>query len=382
MKVRGLIKGISLLTLLGLVGACKTSGNASRLDEDRGELVLQSSGDKNSVLPDLKESRVASKTVEKLDKEIENNPRDVDSLLNLAQVQLLRGDLNQAEENCRKALRVDLKNRDAKKIMAEVAIRRGNHDMAAIILNGLGGAATKDSQILNMMALIALKKGENAAALAYFKKALSANPTDVAVRMNLGVLYLEYRQLAAASVEFERVLGIVPDHGDAKMHLAVIKASRGDLNSAESTYREVLARDRANPVALYNLAVVQNQKGDYDDALESVKSYMKTPYARSSETAEIFALIEDIKRRKTAKGEKVSDNEINVLAAKLRSGANTADDDELEAPVLKPSKSTRQARKGPVETVDMPSDDGIKTPDSMRESPDSEINRLEKELAK
>lgn len=384
MRTQGIIASLALL--LGAYGAtgCKTTAQtATKVDEQKGELVLQSSGDAKSAMPDFKEDRTTTRAVSTLEKEIENNPRDVASLVNLAQLQLVRGDLNKAEESARKALRVDLKNRDARKVMAEIAVRRGQHDMAAIILNGLGGANTKDSEILNLMALVALKKNENAAALGYFKKALQANPNDVAVRMNLGVLYLEYRQLNAAGVEFERVLGMMPEHIDARLHLAIIKSSRGDLDYAEKTYKDVLARDDSNPLALYNLAVVQNQRGQYDAALDHVKSYMKTPHARSADTSDVFALIEDIKRHKVAKGEKVNDDEFQALSAKLLTAPTNKpvnSEDEMGGPVLNSKKKPEAIAKK--STVDAgPEDDGI-APVGQKESGDEEINRLEKELKK
>ena len=162
-------------------------------------------------------------------------------------------------------LKRDLKNRNAKLILAQIYYRRGFYDMTEIILNSLGKYAEKDSLALNLRALIALKNDQPAYALNHFKRALKFNPGDIAARMNLGVLYVYYRQIDAAAVQFERVLKSMPNHVDAKLHLGIILASRGSMTAAEDLYKEVSA-DPDNALATYNLAVLGEKIKNYDDS--------------------------------------------------------------------------------------------------------------------
>ncbi len=334
---RGIQKIALTVTVAILLTACKTSAPATRLTGHNEAIEVHSTSDRRSAMTDPKQDTTVGNTVKNLANATKKNPRDVTALLNLAQLQLAQGRLLEAEETAKRALRHDLKNREAKKVLAAVAIRNQNYDLAEIILNGIGGVRLKDSQVLNMLAMIALQRSQNQEALGLFKQAMKIDPSDIAVRMNLGVMYLKYRQLGEASVQFERVLKIMPEHIDAKLHLAIVRASRNQGDVAIAMYKDVLGRKKNNPLALFNLAVVQRTKEEYDDAIDNLKAYLKTGHARSSDNDQVFALIDSIQTEKTAKGEKVSDEEIQSLAAKLKQGEGGND------PSRPKEKSVREA---------------------------------------
>lgn len=335
---RGQINSVFAATLATmLLAGCKTSAPSTRVTAHNQAVEVHSTADRRSAMTDPKQDSTVTGSVRTLTSDTKKNPKDVSALLNLAQLQLAQGKFNEADETAKRALRHDLKNREAKKILAAVAIREQKYDLAEIILNGIGGARNKDSQVLNMLAMIALQRNQNAEALNLFKTAMKLDPSDIAVRMNLGVMYLKYRQLGEASVQFERVLKIMPEHIDAKLHLAIVRASRGQHDVAVAMYNDVLARKKNNPLALFNLAVAQKSKEEYDDAIDNLKAYLKTGYARSSDNDQVFALIDSIQTEKAAKGEKVSDDEIQALAAKLKEGEGGND------PSRPKEKSTREA---------------------------------------
>lgn len=314
-KMKNLLGALAVIALWST--GCTTAEKVTKVEGDNSRITVFSSPDKRSTLPDAQSSRPMEKAVNKLAAEVKTNPADVKSLLNLAQIKVVGAQLDEAEALAKQVLRLDLKNSDAKKLLAEVALRRDNYDLADIILSGLGGSASKDSQILNMLALISLRKGESSQAMALFKRALQLNPEDVSVRMNLGVMQLKFRQLNAAAVQFERVLRTVPGHLDAKLHLAVIKMSRGQKAEAVEIYKSILAVRKDNPLALFNLAVVQKQGGEFDDALDNLKRYLKTRPTDGNQTSEAFALIDEIQNERAARGEQVSDEEIQTLAARM-----------------------------------------------------------------
>ena len=230
---------------------------------------------------------------------------------------MAEGNLEDANKYCRKALKYDLDNKDARLILAQVYFRRGYTDMADILLNSLGKAADKDPKALNLKALIELNKDNPSLAMNLFKTALRYSLGDVATRMNLGVLFVYYRQIDKAAVQFERVLKVMPDHIDAKLHLAVVKTSKGQLEQAENLYRDVLDADSKNAIATYNLAVLAEKRDEFDDSLEYVKKYLNSNYAKSKSNKEVFAMIERLKVKKDMRGDRVSDSEIQELAGKI-----------------------------------------------------------------
>lgn len=341
-----ILKTTTVLGLVAMLCACASSGSIAKVDPLRKKVELQSSMDTRSAMPDLRNEKSVNSSIEKLKASLASDPHRVSTLLNIAQLHLIQNQFKAAEEYCRRALRVDLKNEEARKILAQIYFRKGNFEMASIILNNLGGMRSKDSKVLNLLGMIAIREGRNAEAREYFTTALKVNSSDIAVRMNLGVLYVKYRQLANASVEFERVLKLMPDHNDAKLHLAIIKTARGDYKTAESIYSDILDRRKDNPLALYNLAVLEKNRKNYGHAVDVLKKYLSTGYARKAKNSEVFALIEDIRRNQSSSQTRVSDDEIQQMADRaVESGGDSAAvEEETSEPAQAAPAPTRKAK--------------------------------------
>ncbi len=347
------------LVSLWLLGGCATTGQVTRIDKEKRRFELQSQDDGKSAMV-ANEDSMTKNLIAKLEVRIKDNPRDLDAMINLAQAQLASARFDKAENAVRDALKVDLKNEPARKILAQIYYRRGNLEMAQIILNGLDAINSKDSQVLNLLGMIALRQDKPEFALLAFQEALKHNPSDIAVRMNLGVLYVHYRQLGLASIEFERILKIMPEHPDASLNMAIIESSRGNLDKAELLNKKILSVSKSNPIAIYNMAIIEEKRKNFDKALEYVKAYLDLDYAKKRNNQEAFALIDKIRGEKEAMGERVSDKDIMSLAAKAQKGRidRTGDDKEFvdaeprlrqEAEAQK--TSTKAAVDAPKETV-------------------------------
>lgn len=327
MKAKLLAIGLSGLWFLE---ACSTTGQVARIDKEKRRFELQSQDDSKSAMA-TNDDKGNQDLVAKLERRVEEQPRDIESLINLAQAHLAMGKYDKAETVCRNALRVDLKNELARKILAQIHYRRGNLEMAQIILNGIDASSSKDSEVLNLLGMIALRKDNPDFAMQSFREALKHNPSDIAVRMNLGVLYVHYRQLGLAAVEFERVLKVMPEHPDANLNLAIIETNRNNLDRAEDLYKKVLSVSKNNPVAIFNLAIVEEKRKNFDKSLDYLKAYLDSDYAKKKNNQEVFALIDKIRLEKEAlTGERVSDKEIMSLAAKANKQSQTKGNGDKE----------------------------------------------------
>ncbi|GEM_PF-998986 len=319
---------------LAFLAGCTTTSQVTRIDKEKRRFELQSQDDAKSAMK-ANDDALTQKLVDSLEKRIKDNPRDLNALINMSQAQLAMGRYNEAERFCRDALRVDLKNETSSRILAQIYYRRGNLEMAKVILNGIHATKSKDSQVLNLLGMIALRQNQPELALFNFQEALRNNPSDLAVRMNLGVLYVHYRQLGLAAVEFERILMAMPEHPDANLHLAIIESNRGNLARAEELYKTVLNRSKDNPVAIFNLAVLEDRRKNFDKAIDYLKRYLDTDFARRKNNQEVFALIDKVKNEQEAlTGKRTSDDDIMKLAARKtpgRTDPKTTDQEFVEA---------------------------------------------------
>jgi len=350
----------AILALL-VVSGCKTTGPSTNVDPSRNEIQLHSSGDTRSALPVGDDVSGFQRATNSLAKHVKKNPTDLRAQMDLAYAHIAANDLDEAEVLAKGVLRQDLKNQEVRKILAQIAIRRGQFDMAEIFLGAVGGTDSKDTSVLNMLAMIEMRRSRPAYAMAIFKKALGLNPGDVAVRMNLGVLHLKYRQMNQAAVHFERVLKVVPGHQDARLHLAIIKALRGETEVARETFKDILSAKENNSLALFNLAVVERQTGEYDDALDYLKKYLKSAQGRAAQADDVFALIDSIQKQRASKGQDITDDEMQSLAAGV-------DKSERVANSRSPGKDSKSSEGSPQKV------------EPKEESGDDEIEALERDL--
>ena len=308
----------NLLLSGALLASCQTLETGGKVvDSNRKEVIISSNGDDRSALPQGRKDTSLTKARERLEAHIKTSPKDLKALLSLAELQLAQDNLAEAETTSRRVLLLDVKNQDARRVLAQIAIRRNNYDMAMIFLTALGGEQSKESSVLNMLGLVAFNRQDNGEAMRMWKQALNLNPGDISVRMNMGVLYLKNRLLAQASTQFERVLKVAPNHQDARLHLAIIDAARGKNKEAIETYKSILTQDATNQLVVFNLAAAQKNVGQFDEALENLKKFIKISPETSENTSQAFAMIDDINNLKLAKGEKVSDEDLVALAQEL-----------------------------------------------------------------
>ena len=140
---------LGLLAFISSLVGCKTTASSVvNVDQNRGQLSLYSSGDQRTTLTGAQKQEQATKIESTLKQELHDQRDDIPSLISLAEVEVSLKQLDAAEKNCHSILRKDQGNKEARKILAEIAMRRGNYDMASIFINSIGAAANKDSSAL------------------------------------------------------------------------------------------------------------------------------------------------------------------------------------------------------------------------------------------
>ena len=313
-----LMKVVTLFLVLVLFGCQTTKSKISRVDKDRKQLTLYSTKSTPTAMPDPKQDRSIKTTIKTLENHIAKNPKDKNAYLGLAKLHLVTENFRGAKKNASRALELDLKSVEAKKILAQTAYRNKNYNLASIIIDNLGGVKSKDSEIVNLLALIAIQNDKTSQAKALFNEAIRINPRDLAARMNLGILLMNHYQVKEAGIEFERVLRVFPEHLDAMMYTAVVESAAGKHEDAEKKFKKVLKENPSNPIALYNSAVLYKRMQKYDKALVNVRKYLKTPLAKRSSVDGAFAMIDEIKDAKARSGKSpITDEEVQKLADQL-----------------------------------------------------------------
>jgi len=166
-----------------------------------------------------------------------------------------------AVRHARLSLAGDASNIEAYSNLARIYYRRGNFDVAKlVILNALKMPdGPNNPDLHNILGLVELERNDVTEGIRQFEKAVELAPEHVPALLNLGAVVLNVRDYPRALKLFEKVLALEPDSITAEISVAVAKRGMGDLAAADSIYQDILKRDPENAIVQYNLGVLEHE---------------------------------------------------------------------------------------------------------------------------
>ncbi|HWD93183.1 MAG TPA: tetratricopeptide repeat protein [Verrucomicrobiae bacterium] len=121
---------------------------------------------------------------------LRRDPKNVNTLANLATVQLEMGHLEDAEKNLQAAVAITPDDAFTLSILGNLKFRQGKYDEALDALSRAAKAEPRNAEIQNFLGLTLSQKGMRNAAEAAFRKAILLNPNYAGAQNNLAVFYL------------------------------------------------------------------------------------------------------------------------------------------------------------------------------------------------
>ena len=121
---------------------------------------------------------------------LRRDPKNINTLANLATVQLEMGHLEDAEKNLKTATAVAPDDGFTLSILGNLKFRQGKYDEAMDALSRAAQAEPQNAEIQNFLGLTLSQKGMRSAAEAAFRKAILLNPNYGGAQNNLAVFYL------------------------------------------------------------------------------------------------------------------------------------------------------------------------------------------------
>jgi len=129
---------------------------------------------------------------------LRHDDKNVNTLANLATIQLEMGHLDEAEKNLKTALAVAPDDAFSLSILGNLKFRQGKYDEALDFLSRAAKADPKNPEIQNFLGLTLSQKGMRPAAEAAFRKAVILKPDYGGAQNNLAVFYLTEQPPALA----------------------------------------------------------------------------------------------------------------------------------------------------------------------------------------
>ena len=173
-----------------------------------------------------------------LRQQVQLRPNDGVNRATLAAILEARGDLDDAEEHYRRAVK-DAPN-----------YARGRHDYGIFL---------------------AQRRKRLDEARRHLRAAVDLEPNSAQIRVGLGFVHGESGDMTSAMEQFNRALELDPSHIEAHFYLASALDEVGRLDESVERYRTVSRLQPGYYAAHYGLGAVLAKQGDFDGALEQFR---------------------------------------------------------------------------------------------------------------
>jgi Flp pilus assembly protein TadD len=174
----------------------------------------------------------------------------------LVDVLLAAGRLDEAEEECRRALQLDERDVAAVVNLATVFERRNRSELARTVLESARAIDERDPTVWNRLGLLDLAAGDRARALEDFRTAAALGPDYPEARVNHGVLLADAEDFEGATRELEAAARVAPRSAAVWLNLGNAYRGARQRAKAEAAYRRSLELDASLADAELNLALL------------------------------------------------------------------------------------------------------------------------------
>ncbi len=155
---------------------------------------------------------------------------------------MAQGRVDDAEPALRAMVGINPREHYAWSLLGEVALRRGDADIAVGYLERATALARNNALYLNLLGVAQTELGRYEEAMAALRKAARVKPAYVEPHYNLGKVHEKRGDLAAACESYRRAMALDPDNPDPPHQLGRALYLRGDYGGAVKTLEEAVAR--------------------------------------------------------------------------------------------------------------------------------------------
>jgi arylsulfatase A-like enzyme/Tfp pilus assembly protein PilF len=197
--------------------------------------------------------------------------RRPEARLILADILIARGEPGQAAESLSRAIDEGIRDEAIVAKLAMTHLRLGEIDNAETVLQGFDD--TEDPGVLVALGRTAMARGRLEEAKRWLERAHRVAPTDPTVKLNLGIAAMSLGRLAEAENYFEQAVAGNPASFDGWNALGSVRGSQRDPEGAIEAWERAL---RIKPMALqviYNLGVAHAQVGRPVQAVDYLEKF-------------------------------------------------------------------------------------------------------------
>jgi tetratricopeptide (TPR) repeat protein len=188
-------------------------------------------------------------------------------LVLLGDAYLKNGNAAQAQARYQTAFARQSDNTDAVLGIAQVSLLKGDVETALLYLARARKMTATSPDTLYRFALVALGAGLYEEANGTLLAAIKLNPNDPAYFLALGNTWIKKPDLVEAEQAFRRALELQPDNPRAQMHLGFTLLEQKKYPEARAWLEKSLVKDKSVPETFYYLGQIAQEQNDDEQAI-------------------------------------------------------------------------------------------------------------------
>ncbi|MDP3919340.1 MAG: tetratricopeptide repeat protein [Candidatus Omnitrophota bacterium] len=200
-----------------------------------------------------------------------------------------------------KAIEQDPKDADALIQIAEIYGDRGEDEKAAEIYDIVRRLDPKNPAIFNEVAMAYTENGDYDKAVDLFERGVEKRPFNADLRFNLGVTYAHMGRRELARGSFARAVSLDNAHVEALTGLGVLAYEDGDYERAVELYKKATQIRSDMGVAYYNLGLAHSKLGVDAEALAAYRQAEQTGYTPAKLYSSMGHILNNMKQYSEAK---------------------------------------------------------------------------------
>lgn len=177
------------------------------------------------------------------------------------------GDLALAASQCKRAVKLDPTNGEARYLLGMIAATRGDHRQAIKQFKAAVEREPRSPVFHNNLGIAYCVTGQFQKAAECYKKAIEYRPDYAVAHSNLGQIYQDRGEITAAMACFREAISQSPQYVPAHVALGNLLYARGDLTDAVAHFRQALAI-HDDPEIRLRLADTLDDLGHHQEAVD------------------------------------------------------------------------------------------------------------------
>jgi tetratricopeptide (TPR) repeat protein len=276
-------------------------------------------------------------------------PEDALARERLSALYLQAGQTEEAWRLAREALLRDPRSIGAYKVLARIALQRGNVDLAKLVTLRAEKVAERDAELAFLEGQVLSRQGDETGAADKFKKALSWDEEFVAARLALLAQAAKAESWTQVADQARAVLKQDPGNAAVRLAFGIAERHLGKPDEALAAYAEAerLAGARLPEVHLARGVLLMKVKSECEPAIGEFRSYARAAGAALPADAPVFRLTRECEQlleenRKAADAAREMKREAERKAAEQASrkpaGGGPAPEGGRPAPTSAPAR--------------------------------------------